>query len=175
LLSSLMASSARPAAQTAPAPPSSATGGATAVGSPAPGWRLNDPDGQPVALEDYRGRKGILMAFFATWCAACMEEVPDLIAFQEKYKDWPVELIGVDYDQPAHVVKQFAEARKVNYQLVLDHEAAVATAYGVLGLPTFVGIDAAGTIRFVDNVLPRNLDALVRQLETGAPAKRKTP
>ena len=115
------------------------------------------------------------MAFFATWCAACMEEVPSLIAFQGRYADRRVELIGVDNDQPAHVVKRFAEARKVNYKLVLDPDGTVATAYGVVGFPTFVGIDAAGTVRYVGNVLPGDLDALVKQLETGGPAEARQP
>jgi thiol:disulfide interchange protein DsbD len=174
LLSSLTASNKPAAAGISPTPASPGTGGAV-VGNPAPGWQLNDLDGKRVALGDYRGKKGVLMAFFATWCAACMEEVPSLITFQSQYKDRPVELIGVDYDQPAHVVQRFAEARKVNYPLLLDPGGTVATAYGMVGIPTFVGIDAAGVIRYMDNVLPGDLDALVRQLEAGGAAEVKKP
>jgi peroxiredoxin len=104
-----------------------------------------------------------------------MEEVPSLIAFQSQYKDRPVELIGVDYDQPAPVVQRFAEARKVNYPLLLDPGGTVATAYGVVGIPAFVGIDAAGVIRYMDNVLPGDLDALVKQLEAGGAAEVRKP
>ena len=175
LLSSLTAPNTPAAAAIPPASATPGTGGAVVVGNPAPEWQLSGPDGKPVALGDYRGKKGVLMAFFATWCAACMEEVPSLIAFRNRYKDRAVELIGVDYDQPAHVVKRFAEAGKVNYKLVLDPDGTVATAYGVVGLPTFVGIDAAGTIRYVDNALPGDLDALVKQLETGEAAEAKKP
>ena len=175
LLSSLTAPNTPAAAGIAPTPATPGAGRGAAVGSPAPDWRLSDPEGKPVALADYRGKKGVLMAFFATWCAACMEEVPSLIAFQSSYADRRVELIGVDNDQPAHVVKQFAEARKVNYKLVLDPDGTVARAYGVAGFPTFVGIDAAGTIRYAGNVLPGDLDALVKQLETGGPAEARQP
>ena len=73
------------------------------------------------------------------------------------------------------MVKQFAEASKVNYKLALDAEGAVARVYGVVGFPTFIGIDAAGTIRYVDNVLPGDLDALVKQLEAGGTAEIKKP
>ena len=175
LLSSLTAPSTPAGAGISPTPATPRTGGGAVVGNPTPDWQLNDPDGKPVALGDYRGKKGVLMAFFATWCAACIEEVPSLIAFQSRYKDRSVELIGVDYDQPAHVVKQFAEASKVNYKLVLDADGTVAAAYGVVGFPTFVGIDAAGTIRYFNNVLPGDLDALVKQLETGGAAEVKKP
>jgi peroxiredoxin len=175
LLSSLTARSAPPAVRPSPTPATPGTAAGSAVGSRAPGWRLNDLAGKPVALDDYRGKKGVLLAFFATWCAACMEEVPSLIAFQDKYRDEPVELIGVDYDQPAHVVKRFAEARKVNYRLVLDPDGSVAAAYGVVGFPTFVGIDATGTIRYLDNALPGDLDALVKQLEPSGSAGVQRP
>jgi cytochrome c-type biogenesis protein len=175
LLSSLTAQSTPAAARLSLAPATSGTGSAPLVGNPAPDWQLNDFEGRLVALDGYRGKKGVLMAFFATWCAACVEEVPGLIAFQNRYKDRPIELIGVDYDQPAHVVKQFGDAHRVNYRLVLDRDGKVATAYGVVGFPTFVGIDAAGTIRYLDNVLPGDLDALVKQLETGASAEVKKP
>jgi thiol:disulfide interchange protein DsbD len=175
LLSSLTAPAAPAAAGIAQMPAANSTGSGAILGKPAPDWRLNDPEGKPVALSDYRGKKGVLMAYFATWCAACMEEVPSLVAFQSHYKDRAIELIGVDFDQPAHVVKQFAEARKVNYRLVLDTGGAVASIYGVVGYPSFVGIDAAGNVRYVDNVLPDDLDTLVKQLETGAATEVKKP
>jgi cytochrome c-type biogenesis protein len=175
LLSSLTAPNTPAAMGISPAPATPRPGSGAGVGNPAPDWQLRDPEGKPVALGDYRGKKGVLMAFFATWCAACMEEVPSLIAFQNRYEGRPVELIGVDYEQPAHVVKQFAEASKVNYKLALDPDGAVATAYGVVGFPTFVGIDAAGAIRYLDNALPGDLDALVKQLETGGAAEVKKP
>jgi peroxiredoxin len=144
-----------------------------AVGKPAPDWALSGLDGKPVRLSDFRGKKGVLLVFFATWCPYCMEEVPSLIAFQNKYKDAKVELIAVDIGQPANVVKSFAEARKVNYRLVLDMDEKVATAYGVTGIPTNIAIDAAGTIRYMDNPFPRDVDALVKQLEpaSGGAAK----
>jgi thiol:disulfide interchange protein DsbD len=175
LLSSLTAPNAAAAVGISPTSAIPRIGSGAVAGNPAPDWQLNDPEGKPVALGDYRGKKGVLMVFFATWCAACMEEVPGLIAFQSRYEGRPVELIGVDYDQPAHVVKQFAEAGKVNYKLVLDPDGAVATVYGVVGFPTFVGIDAAGTIRYLDNVLPGDLDALVKQLQTGGAVEVKKP
>jgi peroxiredoxin len=175
LLSSLMASSTPAAARILPTAPAPGAGGGPVVGNPAPDWRLNDLDGRTVSLRDYRGEKGVLMAFFATWCAACVDEVPSLIAFRNRYKDRPIELIGVDYDQPAHVVKRFGEAHKVNYKLVLDTDGAVAAAYGVVGFPTFVGIDAAGTIRYSDNALPGDLDTFVKQLETAGSAEGRNP
>jgi len=152
---------------TQPSQPAQVPSVKAAVGSRAPDWQMSDPDGGAVKLSDYSGRKGVLLVFFATWCALCMEEVPSLIAFQNKYRNQGIELIGVDLDQSAHVVKRFAEDRKVNYKLLLDADSKVAATYGVAGIPTLVGIDAAGVIRYVDNDLPADLDTLVKQLEPG--------
>jgi thiol:disulfide interchange protein DsbD len=150
----------------APAPaPSSA--GPTTPGGEAPAWTLNDLEDKSVSLADYRGRKGVLMVFFATWCPSCMEEVPHLIAFREKYKARNVELIAVGVDQPAHTFRRFAAEAKVNYRVVVDGGSVVTQRYGVTGIPHIVGIDAGGTIRYVDHVLPKDLDAFVATLEAG--------
>jgi peroxiredoxin len=162
-------------ARTSPSPAQPGQSGSATVGNPAPDWQLNDLDGKSVKLSDFHAKKGVLLAFFATWCPYCMEEVPNLIAFQTAYKDRSVELIGVDLDQPAHVVKRFAEERKTNYKLLLDPGGQVATAYGIVGIPTIVGIDATGTVRYVANGLPKDLDALVKQLEAGGTAEVKKP
>ena len=154
-----------PSARTSPTPTQPGQRSAATVGNPTPDWKLNDLDGNPVKLSDFRAKKGVLLVFFAIWCPYCMEEVPRLIAFQNAYKGRSVELIGVDLDQPAQVVKRFAEERKINYKLLLDPGGNVATAYGVVGIPTLVGIDATGTVRYIANGLPEDLNALVKQLE----------
>jgi len=164
-----------PGARTSPTPAQPGRLISATVGNQAPDWQLNDLDGKPVKLSDFRAKKGVLLAFFATWCPYCMEEVPSLIAFQNAYKDRSVELIGVDLDQPAQVVKRFAEERKINYKLLLDPGGRVTTTYGVVGIPALVGIDATGTVRYLANGLPENLDALVKQLEAGGAAEVKKP
>lgn len=151
-------------------PPVTAAAPAKAeVGQPAPNWTLPSVDGQPVSLADYRGKKGVLLVFFATWCPHCMKEVPDLIAFQNKYKGRNVEVVGVAVDQNAPVIRRFAEQHKTNYTLVLDEGGKVAGTFGVIGVPTNVGIDAAGVVRYLDNPLPHDLDKLAKQLEPKKP------
>ncbi len=135
------------------------------VGAPAPGWALQDTDGKPARLEDYRGKKGVVMVFFSTWCAACMEEVPELIAFQQKYGTGGVDVVGVGIDQPLHTLKRFVEDARVNYRVVVDADSKVADLYGVTGVPLVVAVDSAGTVRFIGHALPKDKEALVRNLQ----------
>lgn len=139
-----------------------------AIGASAPDWTLQDLGGNAVQLSEFRGKKGVVVVFFATWCAICMEEVPDLIAFQKQFENEPVALLGIGVDQPAAVLQRFADNRKVNYRILPDPGGAVAAQYHVVGVPTIYGIDAQGVVRYSAHGLPADKQALVRQLVPAA-------
>lgn len=156
------------AAQPAPAVPAAAPVAAAQGANLAAAWTLKDVNDKTVSLTDYRGRKGVVMVFFATWCPSCMEEVPALIAFQDKYKGRSIEVVAIGVGQPLQVYRRFVEERKVNYRVVADEDSAVAEKYGVTGIPLILGVDVNGAIIHNDHALPRDLDAFVKRLETGS-------
>lgn len=150
-----------------PAKPAGSAAGAPEAAVAAP-WTLKDVEEKTVSLSDYRGKKGVVLVFFATWCPSCMEEVPDLIAFREKYKSRSVEVVAIGVGQPLQVYKRFVAEAKVNYRVVADEDSAVAGRYGVTGIPLVLGIDVTGRIVYNDHVLPKDRDGFVKRLETGA-------
>ena len=122
-----------------------ASSGRSGIGDTAPTFQLNNPEGALVSLGDFRG-KPVLVNFWATWCAPCRLEIPDLIKLQEEWGD-SVTIVGVDLNEPADVVSAYARTMRMNYPLALDLDGSVTGAYKLTGLPETFFLDADGVIR----------------------------
>jgi peroxiredoxin/outer membrane lipoprotein-sorting protein len=66
-----------------------------AVGADAPDFQVEDANGKPVRLTDFRG-KVVLVKFFATWCWTCKQSLPSSDALAGKYADKDVVVLAVD-------------------------------------------------------------------------------
>jgi peroxiredoxin len=111
----------------------------------APDFRLNDATGKAVKLSDFKG-KMVLLNFWATWCGGCKVEIPELIEFQNKYKDRGLEVIGVSTDTDGwKVVKPFVTEKKINYTVLLGDDE-ICKLYSVEAMPVTLLIDREGRI-----------------------------
>lgn len=112
---------------------------------PAPAFHLKDLEGKELKLETYHG-KVILLNFWATWCGPCREEIPSLIALQNRYKD-RLQVIGlaVDEDDEDYVHK-FATDEGINYPVAISTNDVRVAYGGVSALPTVFVINADGRI-----------------------------
>jgi peroxiredoxin len=111
----------------------------------APVFSLPDLDGKTVSLADFRG-KVVLLDFWATWCDPCLEELPDLIKLQDRFKDRGFTIVGVSADlQGAKVVGPFAKKHGINYPILISG-GDIPEAYPVPGFPTAFLIDKQGKI-----------------------------
>lgn len=138
----------RAPASSAPGTPGDfqATVPAPVVGAPAPDFSLKTVDGESIRLSELRG-KVVAVNFWATWCAPCRLEMPDLQARAEQFPDRLV-VLGVNFAETAEEVAAFREEVGVDFPLLLDPEADVQRLYRVLGYPTTFFVDEQGTIRF---------------------------
>lgn len=121
----------------------------------APDFTLNNLDGVPVSLDDFKG-KIVLVNFWATWCEPCKEETPALQAVYEKLKDQGLVIVGVDLynaERSQNVgiqeVRQFANRYGVTYPIVLDESGGVGQAYAIHPIPTSYFIDQQGKVRYL--------------------------
>lgn len=114
---------------------------------PAPDFALPTLAGDRVGLADYEGQV-VLVNFWATWCAPCRIEIPDLIEMQSELGDEGVQVLGISLDhQGPEIVQEYADEVGFNYPILLD-EGEVANQFGgVYALPTTIIIDREGMIR----------------------------
>ena len=97
-------------------------------------------DGRSISSADWHG-KVTLVNFWATWCAPCRAEIPDLIALQDKYRD-KLQIIGISEDEEGpELVKKFAEKYRINYPVVMATPELLKAFSGVYALPTSFIID----------------------------------
>lgn len=91
----------------------------------------------------------ILMNIWATWCAPCHDETPDLVELYNKYRDEGLIVLGVSIDEQGRsVVEPFMEKYKVNYPMVID-DGTIMDKYGpTMGIPTSYIIDKQGDLRY---------------------------
>ena len=113
---------------------------------PAQNFKLKDIAGKKVALTDYRG-KVVLIAFWATWCAPCKRELPELQKFARAHKDKGVEVITISTDRFADRVKIAPFLKKANLDLpVLLEDPEQLTSYNYQAIPALYVIDREGKV-----------------------------
>lgn len=120
-------------------------------------------DGKSLTLSNLKGKRGVVLIFFATWCPSCMAEVDQVKAFVEASKDKNVLVYGIS-NQPKDKVDKFIEDRKINYRILYDKEWKVGTLYGAQRIPLNVGIDAAGVVRYYSGNFPANTEMFIKVL-----------
>jgi thiol-disulfide isomerase/thioredoxin len=103
---------------------------------------LPDLAGKRHSLEDYRG-KVVLVNFFGTWCAPCLEEMPSLQVLAAALEDHPFTVLAVDVgDSPARLRQVFGE-QKESFIILIDSEQTAARSWGSLAFPTSFVLDPA--------------------------------
>jgi cytochrome c biogenesis protein CcmG, thiol:disulfide interchange protein DsbE len=100
--------------------------------------------GPRVDLASLRG-KPALINFWASWCAPCKEEAPELKSFSDDLGGRAT-LVGVDWNDSADSAREFIAKSGWDYPILRDPTQKVGTEYGLNGLPTTFVLDAEGNI-----------------------------
>lgn len=97
-------------------------------------FELKDETGRSVFLTDFISSAILVVHFWATWCAPCVDELPELLKFAEKRSDVKVVLISLDEDwKTAH--KILPSKFSANVVSLLDPNAKLATSWGSYQYP----------------------------------------
>lgn len=115
------------------------------IGSKAPDFTLQDAD-HKITLSQFHGQV-VVLNFWATWCAPCVEEVPSLVEMQQRMKSKGVEVVAVSVDDDASAYHQFVKQHTVDLLTIRDPRQTVAGMYGTFKFPETYIIDRNGVMR----------------------------
>ena len=125
--------------------PSSTPQGAE-IGNVAPDFQLPNLDYETISLNELRG-KPVILNFWATWCPACIDEMPYLQEIHEEYSDDGLMLLAIDVGESQSQVEKFLQSNNLSLPVLLDTSGVVAQKYRILNIPTTFFIDGDGVIQ----------------------------
>jgi cytochrome c biogenesis protein CcmG, thiol:disulfide interchange protein DsbE len=113
----------------------------------APEYRSVTIHGDSVDLADLRGDV-VLLNVWATWCAPCRVEIPELQALHEEHADRGLRVVGVTVDSRNAIadVHAFIEEFGMTYDVWVDPDHRVLDRFGAAGVPITVLIDREGRV-----------------------------
>ena len=118
------------------------------VPAKAPDLTITTLEGKQFTLKELCSRNDLAVVnFWATWCRPCIEEMPDLERTHVAYRDKKVVILGIATEKSASGVKEFIAQQKIAYEIALDDQDKIASAFGgVRVLPTTIFLDSQNNI-----------------------------
>jgi cytochrome c biogenesis protein CcmG/thiol:disulfide interchange protein DsbE len=115
-------------------------------GKPVPQFTMTTFEGEEVSLEDLRGQI-VVLNFWASWCAPCHDEAPDLQYIHETYAPFGVVLVGLAYAEASNQDSiDFIHQYGITYLNAPDRGTRVSRQYGITGVPETFIIDRDGNL-----------------------------
>ncbi|MFN3528338.1 MAG: redoxin domain-containing protein [Bacteroidia bacterium] len=117
-------------------------------GKPAPDFKLATPEGDSLALSDLRG-KYVLVDFWASWCAPCRQENPNIVKMYERFKGKNFEILGVSLDRDRDGWVKAIKDDKLVWKQVSDlkfWDSMVTGLYAIQSIPATLIVDPEGLI-----------------------------
>jgi peroxiredoxin len=118
------------------------------IGQKAPDFESLTPDGKTVKLSDFKG-KYVLIDFWASWCAPCREENPNIVAQYHAFKEKGFTVLGVSLDNSQAAWVNAIKADKLDWTQVSDlkqWDSAAGQLYNITAIPASFLISPDGEI-----------------------------
>jgi peroxiredoxin len=124
------------------------TSASAMISKRAPEFTLPALSGDTVSLADYRGKKTVVVSYWASWCGPCKVELPELREFYKRHhKDGAnFEILAISIDEEKAAAERYAAAEKLPFPVLFDPQSKTADAYSVEGIPTLFVINKDGKI-----------------------------
>jgi peroxiredoxin len=118
------------------------------MGREAPDFTLPDLAGKATRLGDWRGKKAVLVNFWATWCEPCREELPSLERLSRERRD-VIEVVGVNLDVLGpNRVRAYVRELGLTFVVLLDPKQKIGALYRIRGVPASFIVGKDGVVRY---------------------------
>jgi cytochrome c biogenesis protein CcmG/thiol:disulfide interchange protein DsbE len=115
------------------------------VGDTAPNFTITTTAGDQVTPRNFGG-KVLVLNYWASWCAPCVEEAPSLNEFAKTFKAAGVVVLGVSVDRNDQMFQSFVKRFDVSYPTARDPEENLSYRYGTYKIPESYIIDRNGKV-----------------------------
>lgn len=130
----------------------------------APDFTLSSlSDSAPIHLASWYEISPVLLVFWASWCPACIEEIPAINQLRRQYHDNELKILGISVQESPADLREFIKKNPVAYPIALDEAGETAAQYKVNALPTCVLLAKGGEILYYGFTLPNPLDTLLKK------------
>jgi thiol-disulfide isomerase/thioredoxin len=132
---------------------------------PAPDFTLGLLDGSKLNLAALKGKKIVILDFWATWCGPCRMAMPVVAQVAKEYANRDVVLYAVNQRETPEQIRAFLEKAQLEVSVALDRDAKVGSVYGANAIPRMVVIDKNGIVQAVHaGMSPALKDDLTEEL-----------
>jgi peroxiredoxin len=143
-----------------------------------PDFELATLGGEYFTAEDLKG-KVILLDFWGTWCAPCVEAVPSLRTLSRRMKDDPFVLLSISTDQDEAVLREFIAKNKMDWPQVWDKDHDFSEECQISRYPSYLLVSHEGEIVYmtsgwgegIERDLLQKVGGAVRAAKKSAKAK----
>ncbi len=121
--------------------------------------------GEAIASREFKGKKKIVVSFWASWCEPCRMELPELRTFYEKYHraDSRFEVVAISTDQERFQAEKYVKEAKLPFPVVWDESGAIGERFGVESIPVLYVIDENGKVVYGQTGYGFGLEAELRR------------
>ncbi|WP_349680766.1 TlpA disulfide reductase family protein [Clostridium sp. UBA6640] len=117
---------------------------------PAVDFIVYDKDNNEVKLSEYKGKKAVVVNFWASWCSPCKYEMPYFQEATNKYNNGDLEILMINVTDGMRETKEsaegFMEREGYNMNVMFDIDLDAANKYQLNGIPRTIFIDKEGNI-----------------------------
>ena len=135
----------------------------TLEGKNAPRFTVTDSGGKKVTLQELqKNKKYILVDFWASWCAPCRKEIPNLKALYDRFAAKGLGIISISIDKDQKAWEKALSEEQLPWPNFLD-DSGISDAYGVKTIPAIFLLDANGkvlSIKLRGETLQKKLEEL---------------